>query len=117
MLSLFLLCFLAALALILLGVIERDGSKDHLLLLLKSPHLVLTLAVLAALGMRLLIDLLPSLPYLLANEFLDERERGLLECMCFDEGFDLILDIVHIIDIAESDLAGLSLFADVYLHD
>lgn len=117
MLSLLLLCFLRTPALILLGVVERNGPEHHLLLLLESPHLVLALAVLAALGMRLLVDLFPALSDLLANEFLDEGESGVLERVRLDESFDLVLDIVHIIDIAEPDLVGLALPADVYLHD
>ena len=72
MLSLFLLSFFFTFALILLGMIQRNGSKHNLLLLLKSLHLVLALAMLAALAMRLLVNLFPSLSYLLANQLLDE---------------------------------------------
>lgn len=100
----------------LLGVIERNGSKYNLLLLLKSPHLVLALAMLAAFGMRLLVYLFPSLAYLFANQLFDECKGSVLECMLLDECFDLVLDIVHIIDIVQPYLTGLPLFADVYLY-
>lgn len=115
MLSLLLLSLLRTPALTILRLIKRDGSKYYLLLLLKGPHLVLTLAMLTALGMRLSVNLFPVLTYLFANEFFDEGEGGVLEGMLFDECFDLVLDVVHIIDIAEPYLTGLALFADVYL--
>lgn len=111
------LSLLRAPTLTLLGVIHRNGSKYNLLLLLKSPHLILTLAMLAAFRMRLLVYLFSSLAYLFANQFLDECKCSVLECMLLDECFDLVLDIVHIIDIAEPYLTGLALFADVYLDD
>jgi hypothetical protein len=117
MLSLPLLPLLRTPTLTLLGVIERNSSKYNLLLLLKSSHLVLALAMLAAFGMRLLVYLLPSLAYLFANQLLDECKGSVLECMFLDECFDLVLDIVHIIDIAQPYLTGLPLFADVYLYD
>lgn len=99
----------------LLALIERDGSKYNLLLLLKGPHLVLTLAVLAAFGVRLFVNLFPSLAYLLANQFFYEGKGCVLECMFLDECLDLVFDIVHIIDVTEPYLTRLPLFANVYL--
>lgn len=80
-------------------------------------HLLLAFAVLGALGLALIIYLLFFLSDLLGDDLFDKGKGRILECVIFDEPFDLLINIVPVIDIAQTDALCLAFFANVDFDD
>lgn len=94
-----------------------DGGKDLILFNLKVVHFLVALAMAGALGVRAIIDLLLPFGYLLNDDVLDVAESRLLQSLTPDQALDLVVDVVHVIYVRQSNLLRYALLSDFYLYD
>jgi hypothetical protein len=88
-----------------------------LLLLLEPMHFVRASAILRTFGMRFKVHLFFSLTDLLDYDFFNIAKSRFFESVIFDKPLYFLLDVIHIMYIAESDLLRLSFFSDVDLDE